>query len=102
MAPEPKQWDRFAIKAEIERRGLTLTGIANGAGLYEGACRQGLIGNSRRGAEAIALALDIPFRTLFPTLYRRGRHNEAKPSRTPANRTSVKTLTEMDSERRTA
>ncbi|TPI09176.1 helix-turn-helix domain-containing protein [Mesorhizobium sp. B4-1-1] len=73
----PQVWDRHAINAEIRRRGMTLTGIAKDAGLYDSACRQGIIGSSRPGAEAIAAALNIPFRTLFPTQYTRGRHDEA-------------------------
>ncbi|RWE48585.1 MAG: transcriptional regulator [Mesorhizobium sp.] len=73
----PQVWDRHAINAEIRRRGMTLTGIAKDAGLYASACRQGIIGLSRPGAEAIAAALDIPFRELFPTLYTRGRHDES-------------------------
>lgn len=73
----PQVWDRHAINAEVRRRGMTLTGIAKDAGLYASACRQGIIGLSRPGAEAIAAALDIPFRELFPTLYTRGRHDES-------------------------
>lgn len=76
MNTSQQEWDQFAIKAEIQRRGFTLTGLAKKAGLYEGACRQGLIGTSRVGAQVIADTLDIPFRELFPTLYSRGRHNE--------------------------
>ena len=71
-------WDRHAINAEIRRRGMTLTGIARDAGLHESACRQGIIGVSRPGAEAIAAALGIPFRELFPDSYTRGRHDEGK------------------------
>jgi lambda repressor-like predicted transcriptional regulator len=71
----PKKWDRAAIKAELLRQGKTLTGIARDAGLYESACRAGMIGASRPGAEAIAKALDIPFRELFPDAYTLGRHD---------------------------
>lgn len=75
MKPEHK-WDRHSIKAEIGRRGMTLSSIALTAGLYKSACRQGLMGTSRAGAEAIASALGVPFRTLFPDSYVRGRHDE--------------------------
>lgn len=86
-----KKWDPFDVKAEVQRRGLTMTGIAKNAGLYEGACRQGLIGNSRAGAQAIADALAIPFRELFPTLYPNGRHNESNSIRTRPTSKSAKT-----------
>ncbi|MBW8320041.1 unnamed protein product [Ciceribacter sp. T2.26MG-112.2] len=74
------KWDRHQINAEIRRRGMTLTGIARDAGLYDSACRAGIIGASRAGAEAIAKALDVPFRELFPDSYTRGRHDEGKDS----------------------
>ena len=70
-----KKWDRQAIVAEVHRRGMTLTGIAKDAGLYASACRSGLIGSSRKGAEAIARAIDVPFRELFPDSYTRGRYH---------------------------
>ena len=92
MTTAPQVWDRHSIKAEVERRGLSLTGIAIDAGLYESACRQGIAGGSRSGAQAIADALGIPFRTLFPTQYRRGRHNEGKPSRSQPVNGSAKAL----------
>lgn len=77
---EPRKWDRHAIRAEIHRRGMTLTGIAKDAGLYASACRQGLMGLSRPGAEAIAAALKLPFRELFPDAYSLGRHDEGNTS----------------------
>ena len=92
----PKVWDRHAINAEIRRRGMTLTGIAKQKKMYASACRQGLMGLSRPGAEAIAEALDIPFRELFPTLYTRGRHNEKQPSRNARCNTRAKTQADLD------
>jgi len=89
-------WDRHAINAEIRRRGMTLTGIAQDAGLYASACRQGIIGLSRPGAEAIAKALGIPFRTLFPTLYTRGRHNEADTTSAVRESGSAKVALNLD------
>jgi Ner family transcriptional regulator len=80
MAKSEHVWDAHAIKAEVWRQGTTLTAIALKAGLYKSACRQGLMGTSRAGAEAIAAALNIPFRTLFPNSYNSGRHNEGKTS----------------------
>lgn len=64
---QPQQWDRRAILGEVTRRGLTLSGIARAAGLNEAACRQALHGINRKGADALAEALGIPFDTLFPT-----------------------------------
>lgn len=92
----PQVWDRHAINAEIRRRGMTLTGIAKSADLYSSACRQGIIGLSRPGAEAIAAALDIPFRTLFPTLYTRGRHDEVDITSTASRSGSAKVALILD------
>lgn len=75
---EPVKWDRHAIKAEIGRKGLTMEAIAEKAGLQSWRIRQGLRGNSKIGAQAIAKALDVPFRTLFPDSYVRGT-NKAQP-----------------------
>jgi lambda repressor-like predicted transcriptional regulator len=93
---ESRKWDRHAINAEIRRRGMTLTGIAKDAGLYGGACRQGIIGLSRPGAEAIATALGLPFRELFPDLYTRGRHDERKSSRNTDRVSSAKIALNLD------
>ncbi|MEC9247156.1 MAG: helix-turn-helix domain-containing protein [Pseudomonadota bacterium] len=77
----PAEWDRHSIKAEIHRRGMSLSGIARDAGLAESACRLALMGLSRKGADAIAAALDIPFDTLFPVgMFSRSRSSHAKPS----------------------
>ncbi|WP_027143183.1 helix-turn-helix domain-containing protein [Mesorhizobium sp. WSM3626] len=92
----PQVWDRHAINAEIRRRGMTLTGIALSADLYPSCCRQGIIGLSRPGAEAIAAALDIPFRTLFPTLYTRGRHDEVDTTSTASRSGSAKVALILD------
>lgn len=102
MTEPRKTWDRFSIKAEVERRGLTLTGIAKSAGLYESACRQALFGTSKAGAQAIADALGIPFRDLFPTQYRRGRHNEPQNNRASVDGDSAKAHRRPDMERRSA
>ena len=42
MPTQEKVWDKHSIKAEVERRGMTLTGIAKDASLSESACRQGV------------------------------------------------------------
>jgi lambda repressor-like predicted transcriptional regulator len=74
------KWDRAAIKRALLEKGLTLTGIARDAGLYDSACRAGMIGASRPGAEAIARALGVKFRELFPDQYTLGRHDSADTS----------------------
>ena len=90
----PKKWDRTAIKEELLRQNKTLTGIARDAGLYDSACRAGIIGASRPGAEAIAEALGVPFREMFPDAYTLGRHdvgnisNNATPDASPKKRHS--------------
>lgn len=92
-------WDRPAIIAELHRRGMTLTGIAKDAGLYASACRQGIIGMSRPGAEAIAKALDIPFDDLFPNSYLRGRHHRQNATRNTRRDDSAKAAQSADNER---
>ncbi|SMH42158.1 helix-turn-helix domain-containing protein [Mesorhizobium australicum] len=92
----PSKWDRPAIVAEVHRRKMTLTGIAIDAGLYPSACRQGLLGKSRPGAEAIAAALDVPFRTLFPDSYSRGRHGESQTSSNVRCNGSAKAAPKLD------
>lgn len=89
-SPQPAVWDRHAIKAEINRRGMTLTGIARDAGLAEGACRRALFGLDRKGADAIATALDIPFDTLFPTGFLRSRSRHPKPTPRPSSESRQK------------
>lgn len=100
MPATTEVWDRHAINAEVRRRGMTLTGIALDAGLNSSSCRQGVIGANRKGAEAIAAALDIPFRTLFPTSYSRGRHDEGKTTSNKSSNGSAKARKALDSANR--
>lgn len=90
MAKKTIVWDRPAIIAELHRRGLTLTGVAKDAGLYESACRQGIGGQSRAGAQAIADALGVPFEQLFPHMYLRGRAHAGQPNRNGSSNASRK------------
>ncbi|MEO2038864.1 MAG: helix-turn-helix domain-containing protein [Martelella sp.] len=90
------KWDRPAILAEVQRQGMTLTGIARDAGLNESACRQGIIGASRKGAEAIAKAIGVPFRELFPDSYTRGRHHEKNSSSNECCNGSAKSAPRAD------
>lgn len=66
VTPQPARWTPDRIRDEVRRRNLSLRGIALAAGLHEASCRQALHGINRKGADALAEALDIPFDTLFP------------------------------------
>ncbi len=70
---QPARWTSDDIREEVRRRHLSLTGIARAAGLPEDACRKALHGYSRKGADALAEALGIPFDTLFPDGFVRSR-----------------------------
>lgn len=97
---EPVVWDRHAIKAEIGRKGLTMEAIAVQYGLKGSQVRHGLLGSNRTGATAIASALGIPFRTLFPNLYPNSRANEIKTSRSPGSAASQNEHVRVDENRR--
>ncbi len=61
------RWDRHAIKAEIYRRGQTLTGLARQAGLADNAIRMALTGKRwARAEQVIADFIGVPAKTLFP------------------------------------
>lgn len=90
MTKPPGGWDRPGIIAELHRRGMTLTGIAKDAGLYASACRTGIGGGSRAGAQAIADALDLPLEELFPTMYLRGRYHRKQTNRNTSRNGSAK------------
>jgi lambda repressor-like predicted transcriptional regulator len=64
----PVIWDKYSIGAEIRRQGLSLNKIARDGGMYESACRVGLNGGSRPGAELIAKALGVPFHEMFANI----------------------------------
>lgn len=93
-------WDRHAIKAEIGRKGLTMEAIAAQAGIKGSQVRHGLLGSNKTGAKAIARALGIPFRTLFPNLYLNGRASELKTSRNPDLPASQNEHVRVDVQRR--
>lgn len=73
-------WDRNLILALVRQRGMTLTGIAKDAGIEGSACRHGIAGRNRRGAQAIADALGVPFATLFPDYHNRGHNSDSNLS----------------------
>jgi len=62
-------WDRHSIKAEIERRGKTLTQLALDAGEPECTCRAALSRTYRKGERIIARFLGIPASHLWPARY---------------------------------
>ncbi|WP_440411073.1 helix-turn-helix domain-containing protein [Neorhizobium petrolearium] len=97
-----KKWDRAAIKAELLRQNKTLTGIARDAGLYDSACRAGIIGASRPGAEAIAKALGVPFREMFPDAYTLGRHDSGETNSNQKRNASQKRSRSTDNARSVA
>lgn len=70
-------WDRHSIRAELNRRGYTLTKLALDNGLYESACRQALDGRCYAGAKVIAKALGRTVRELWPDRYLNRRHDTA-------------------------
>lgn len=76
----PDTPDRHDILALIRRRGMTLSGIAQDAGLEGSACRHGIARRNRNGAIAIAEALGIPFDRLFPGYHARGHNSDANLS----------------------
>jgi lambda repressor-like predicted transcriptional regulator len=84
MTRTDEAWDRFRIKAEVHRRGKTLTEIAIEAGLAESACRMALTGGSRKGALALSDFLDVPMHLLFPGLYLRVRPTRREPTPKPS------------------
>lgn len=69
-------WDTHEIKAELARRGWTLTRLALENGLPENACRRALSASCLPGAEAIAAALGVSVQELFPGRYIKRRHGD--------------------------
>lgn len=97
---EPVVWDRHAIKAEIGRQGLTMEAIAVKAGIKGSQVRHGLLGSNKTGAMAIANALGLPFRTLFPNLYLNSLANELKTTQSQVGRASQNEHVRVDDVRR--
>lgn len=69
----PVVWDRHAIKAEVHRRGSTLTAIALAAGLDASACRSALVRRHIAGEQVLATFLGVRPERIWPERY-------AKPS----------------------
>lgn len=61
-----EQWDRYSIKAEIERRGKTLTQLAKDYGVSDRTVRNALYSPSKKGEIVISQFLKKPLHVLFP------------------------------------
>jgi len=61
--------DRFEIKADIQRRGGTLSAIGKAANLHGATCRGALRYPIPAGNKAIAAFLDKPLHELWPDWY---------------------------------
>lgn len=61
-----REWDEFAIKAEIRRRGMTLTTLANTAGLPPSSIRAAFLKPSIGANRAIAQFLGLSVQELWP------------------------------------
>jgi Ner family transcriptional regulator len=64
-----QSWDRYAIQAEIHRRGATLTGLALQAGIGSSSCRVTLSRPVPKADRVIAEFLGIPLHELWPCRY---------------------------------
>ena len=80
-----KTWDNHEIKAELARRGYTLTGLALENGLHESACRRALSSSCQSGAMVIAKTLGVTVQELWPGRYIRRRANTATPAGSSAS-----------------
>ncbi|MEI2387494.1 helix-turn-helix domain-containing protein [Breoghania sp. JC706] len=65
----PRSWDKYAIAAEIRRRGSNLSRLAREAGEPDCTCRQALLRCYRKGEWIIANFLDIHPSKLWPERY---------------------------------
>lgn len=88
-----QKWDRHSIRAELNRRGYTLRGLALDHGLYESACRQALDGRCLAGAQLIAKVLETTVEVLWPDRYLQRRRNTATA---PTSATSPKCTVSAD------
>lgn len=76
-----KVWDRHEIKAEIHRRGASLSGIELEYGLKPGACRTAMTRRSRAGEAAIADFLGVAAEELWPERYAPAPRGSTKAAR---------------------
>lgn len=64
-----RAWDRYAIRAEIHRRGKTLSALATENGLEPSACRVALIRQHPTGEKTISEFLGVEPSVLWPDRY---------------------------------
>lgn len=64
-----KVWDKHAIKAELHRRGMTLTALAQREGLNPNSFRAVWARTHRKAEAALAGFLGVPVEELFPDRY---------------------------------
>ncbi|SDQ18090.1 helix-turn-helix domain-containing protein [Pseudovibrio sp. Tun.PSC04-5.I4] len=72
-APQMK-WDKHSIKAELHRKGWTLTEIAAREGMHRTTLTKALETGTGRGAELISRYLSIPLEELWPNRRLRSPH----------------------------
>lgn len=66
---KPKTMDQFAIKAELHRRGMTLTRLAQINNLNPGNFRAVWSRPNSKAEKALSRFLDVPVEQLFPDRY---------------------------------
>ncbi|MEP3428657.1 MAG: helix-turn-helix domain-containing protein [Roseibium sp.] len=64
-----KLWDKHAIKAELHRRGMTLTALATREGINPKSFRGVWARTHRKAEAALAKFLSVPVEDLFPDRY---------------------------------
>lgn len=64
-----KLWDKHAIKAELHRRGMTLTALATREGINPKSFRGVWARTHRKAEAALAKFLSVPVEVLFPDRY---------------------------------
>lgn len=86
MTKVSTDWDKFAIAAEVKRRGKTLTSLALENGLAQSSCRSALLIPVPAANRAIANFIGQTVHDLWPDWYRedgtRILSNGSRPSRT--------------------
>ena len=71
MPPRRKGWHPEDIRAEVRKKGGTLTNLALSNGLSESACRVALTRRGFFAEQIIARFIDVPAKTLWPDRYDR-------------------------------
>ncbi len=69
MTDPKRTWDQHSIKAELHRRGMTLSGLAQLKGINPNNFRAVWSRPNRKAEAAIAEFLQVPEKELFPDRY---------------------------------